>query len=174
MRASVGREPRPEYTTADAATLDPLPFTADAALRAMRSWVIDGRPGLIGRLGRAVFGWAPLALAIGWAVGEVSGCGRFAATCDPAAAPVSWLGQLLALLLLLAVPRLARIAAVAAVTTLVAAVSGALVLSAVGTQDYAEAGRAALSGLIVIAWGVGLVVAVAREVRMMARSGPVS
>lgn len=165
---------RPRPATADADTLEPLPLTADAALAAIRSWVIDGRPGLVGRLGRAVFGWAPLALAIGWVGGEISGCGRFAATCDPAAGPISWLVELLILILLLAVPRLARIAAIASVTTLVAAISGALVLSAVGSQDYAEAGRTALSGLIVIAWAVGLAVAMAREVRMVARAGPVS
>jgi hypothetical protein len=136
--------------------------------------VVEGRPGLIGRLGRAVFGWAPLALGIGWVGGELSGCGRFAASCDPAVAPISWVVELVLLVLLLAVPRLARITAVATVATLAAAFSGALLLSAAVSTDGAATGRTALGGLIVIAWGVGLVVAIARELRMLPRAGPVS
>jgi hypothetical protein len=82
--------------------------------------------------------------------------------------------QVLVLLALLAVPRLARVAAVATLATIAAAVSGALLLSATGSPDDVAAGRAALGGLIAIAWGVGLVVAVARDIRMVRRSGPVS
>ncbi len=31
---------------------------------------------------RALIGWLPIALGLGWLVGEMTGCGRFAATCD--------------------------------------------------------------------------------------------
>ena len=69
-------------------------------------WTSDDGPSLVGRVGRAVVGWAPIALGIGWLVGELSGCGRFAATCDPVgradhASSPSW--RVLAVLLL--VPR---------------------------------------------------------------------
>ncbi len=170
---------RPADRPARPAGADPAmiatPFlTADATITALRSWLIDGRPGVTGRLGRAVFGWAPVALGIGWAGGEISGCGRFSAGCDPAAAPLSWFAQLFVLLLLFVIPRLARVAAVATIATIAAAVSGALLLSATGSPDDAAAGRAALGGLIVIAWAVGLVVAVAREVRILGRASPVS
>jgi hypothetical protein len=168
------REPRVGRTSADAATLDTPMLSADAALAAVRRFVVDGRPGVIGRLGRAVFGWAPVALGIGWIVDEISGCGRFSAACDPAAAPISWLAQLLALLLLLAIPRAARVMAVATIATIAAAVSGALVLSAASGPDPSAASRTALGGLTVIAWAVGLLVAVARELRMRGRTGPVS
>jgi len=175
-------EPRPDRegrfgadaASSGAATLDTPALSADAAIAALRRFIVDGRPGVTGRVGRAVFGWAPVALGIGWVVGEVSGCGRFSATCDPAAAPVSWFAQLLALLLLLAVPRLARVTAVATIATIAASVSGAFVLSAVSGPDPAAASRTALAGLTVIAWGVGLVVAAARELRMARRTGPVS
>ncbi len=174
----IRREPPPAPATArapaDAATAGDPPLTADAALAAARSWLRDGRPGVIGRLGRAIFGWAPVALAIGWAGGEISGCGRFSADCDPAVAPISWLGQLVVLLALLAVPLLARIAAVATVATIAAAMSGALLLSATGSPDDAVTGRAALGGLIAIAWAVGAAIAVGREVRRPPRSRPVS
>jgi curved DNA-binding protein CbpA len=166
--------PKPADATADAATAVNPSLTADAALDALRSWLDEGRPGLIGRLGRAAFGWAPVALGIGWVGGEISGCGRFSAECDPAAAPISWFAQLLALLALLAIPRLARVAAMATIGTIAAAVSGALLLSATGSQDATAAGRTALGGLIVIAWGVGFLVATWREVRVRLRAGPVS
>ena len=49
-------------------------------------WMTD-RPTLGARIGRAVVGWAPIALGIGWRCGEISGCGRFAATCPPDGGP---------------------------------------------------------------------------------------
>ena len=32
--------------------------------------------------GRAFLGWLPIAFGVSWLVGEITGCGRFAATCD--------------------------------------------------------------------------------------------
>ncbi len=56
--------------------------------------------GLVGRVGLAVLGWIPIAIAIGWIAGEVSGCGRFAATCDPGQETLVWIAQLVALAIL--------------------------------------------------------------------------
>lgn len=55
---------------------------------------------LLRRVGLAVLGWIPLALAIGWIAGEVSGCGRFAATCDPGEESIVWITQLAVLAIL--------------------------------------------------------------------------
>ena len=41
-----------------------------------------------GRVVRAVIGWLPIALGLGWLIGELTGCGRFAATCDGSADPI--------------------------------------------------------------------------------------
>jgi hypothetical protein len=125
----------------------------------------DDRPGAIGRIGRAIVGWAPIALGIGWVGGEISGCGRFAAGCDDAVVMSAWLVQIAALVALIVVGRLARIASLATLATLAAAIPAALLLSATGSPDDAAAGRLALSGLLVIAWVVGLVFGVVREVR---------
>lgn len=57
--------------------------------------------GLAGRVGLAVLGWIPIALGIGWIGGEVSGCGRFSATCDPAQGTLVWISQLVVLALLI-------------------------------------------------------------------------
>ena len=144
-------------------------LTADGALEAIRSWLDDDRPGAIGRVARAVVGWAPIALGIGWVGGEISGCGRFAAGCDDAVATSAWIAQVAVLIVLLAAGRLARIASVATLASLAAAIPAALLLSATGNPDDAVAGRLALTGLLLIAWVVGLVSGVAREVRATER-----
>ena len=41
-----------------------------------------------GRVVRALIGWLPIALGLGWLIGELTGCGRFAATCDGSADPI--------------------------------------------------------------------------------------
>jgi curved DNA-binding protein CbpA len=146
---------------------------ADAILAAVRAWLDDTSPGAIARVGRAVLGWAPIALGIGWLSGEISGCGRFAAGCDDTAAMSAWVAQIAALVVLLLVGRLARIASLATLTTLAAAIPAALLLSATGGPDDAAAGRMVLSGLLAIAWAVGLVLGITREVRGTLRgAGP--
>ena len=147
-------------------------LTAEGLLEAIRSWLDDGRPGAIGRIARAIVGWAPIALAIGWIGGEISGCGRFAAGCDDAVVMGAWLAQIAALVTLVVVARLARIASVATLATLAAAVPAALLLSATGSPEDTAAGRFALSGLLVIAWVVGLVFGAVRELRGTALRSP--
>lgn len=137
----------------------------DALLATVRTWLDDTNPGTVGRVGRALVGWAPLALGIGWLGGEISGCGRFAAGCDATVATSAWIAQIAALLVLILVGRLARIASVATLATLAAAIPAALLLSATGSPDDAAAGRIALSGLLIIAWVVGLGFGVVRGFR---------
>jgi hypothetical protein len=129
-----------------------------------------------GRLARAAIGWLPIALGLGWLVGEMTGCGRFAATCDDAAvAPMLFLVQVLAFAVLLVVPAAGSIATVAALTLLAAAIVASLVLSATGGAADGDSRRAALGSILLVAWLIGLGIAVARRARV-ARSGasPVS
>jgi len=158
-------------STGDAGPAAVSTIGGEALLGAVRAWLDDTHPGTVGRVARAVVGWAPLALGIGWLSGEISGCGRFAAGCDDAAAMTAWIAQIAVLVPLLLVGRLARIASAATLATLAAAVPAALLLSATGNPDDAVAGRIALSGLLVIAWVVGVVFATVREIRGVAR-GP--
>jgi hypothetical protein len=141
---------------------------ADTLLEAVRTWLDDTHPGTVGRIARALVGWAPIALGIGWVGGEISGCGRFVAGCDTTVATSAWIVQLAALLVLIVVGRLARITSVATLATLAAAIPATLLLSATGGPDDLAAGRIALSGLLVIAWVVGLAFGVVREVRRAA------
>jgi len=84
----------------------------------------------------------------------------------------AWVAQIAALVVLLVVGRLARIASLATLTTLAAAIPAALLLSATGGPDDAATGRMVLSGLLAIAWAVGLVLGLTREVRGTRGPGP--
>ncbi len=180
-RHAPGAPGRPERAASPSNPSDPSAgFTTDTVMDALRAWLVDGRPGVGARVGRAVFGWAPIALGIGWLAGEITGCARFSADCDPAVAPVSWLAQIVALLILLLVSGAARVATAATIATIAAVIPGAILLLATHDPGAVNAGRSALGGLMVIAWGTGLAYGLVREARMFGRErgpggpGPVS
>jgi hypothetical protein len=142
----------------------PTDLSTDAVLASIRTWLDDDRPSIGARIGRAVVGWAPAALGIGWLAGELSGCGRFAASCDPAVAPVSWGAQLALLALLIVLPRVARVATVATIATLAIVFPASVLLFATGDPDGMVTGRSILGGLMVVAWVAGLAYGTVREV----------
>jgi curved DNA-binding protein CbpA len=119
--------------------------------------------GTRGRVARAVIGWLPIALGLGWLIGELTGCGRFAATCDGSAGPIGLALQLGVLAVLLAVPMLASLTTMASLTVLGASLIAALILSATGSAADGDSRRAALGFVLVVAWLVGLAVAVWRR-----------
>ncbi|MEO5884263.1 MAG: hypothetical protein ABIQ58_01930, partial [Candidatus Limnocylindrales bacterium] len=160
-----GARPESSTTRAPAGSVTPPPdghSTWDAA-----RWLEPGRGGVLARVGRAVAGWAPIALGIGWVAGEITGCGRYAADCDASSAPVAWFAQFAALALLLIVPRLATAATIATIGALVAAVPGALLLTSMGGATDAESGRVALGFLLIVGWVGGLALGLVRELRRL-------
>jgi hypothetical protein len=159
--------PPPVHTDYAAADL-----SSDAVMASIRGWLDDDHPAGIARIGRAVIGWAPIALGAGWFAGEVSGCGRFAATCPPLVDPLTWAFQLGALLLLILLPRLARVATIGTIAILGTVFPASLLLFATGDPEGMAFGRSLLGGLIILAWVVGLGYGVVREARRRAR--PVS
>jgi DnaJ domain len=115
--------------------------------------------GLRGRLGRALIGWLPIALGIGWLVGELTGCGRFAATCDGSAGPIALGLQLAVFAALVLVPALGTISAMAAIAVLAVSLVAALILSA-NTGGPDDTRRTTLGVLLVVGWLVGAAIAV--------------
>lgn len=135
-----------------------------------------GAPSSFGwRVARAVIGWLPIGLAIGWASGEVTGCGRFAATCDPGTAPLTWAAQGLVFLLLLALPTLAGWAVVAAAVSMIVAIPATLFVTASAGGAAAHAGSSFLGVVLGLAWlGGAVAAAVLLRGSTAGRAGPVS
>ena len=135
---------------------------------------MSGSAAVRGRVARAIIGWLPIAFGIGWLVGEMTGCGRFAATCDGVRRPVR------------AAPpgrpssrcccscrSLASMTAMAALAAARgAAVAAALILSATGDAADGDSRRAALGAVLLVAWLVGLAIAVVRRRPRAARRRP--
>ena len=145
----------------------PPPDLGRAAADITRALTDERYGGLRGRVIRAAIGWLPIAIGIGWVFGEVTGCGRFAATCDGSAEPFVLLLQVGAFGLLLLFPVLASVATTAAVTLFVAAVIAALIVSATGGAADAESRRATLGAVLLIAWFAGIAIAVMRRIRSL-------
>jgi len=139
--------------SSDPAEPSPSPSLSDV----WHALTLGGAPSIGWRIARAVIAWIPVALAIGWAAGELTGCGRFSATCDPGTAPVAWGAQALALGLLLAAPSVAGWGVVAAVVCLVVAVPATLFITASAGAQASQRGAAFLGVVLVIAWIAGAV-----------------
>jgi curved DNA-binding protein CbpA len=152
----------------------PPPDLAGALADLGRALSDERLGGVRGRLVRGLIGWLPLALGIGWLAGEISGCGRFAASCDGAAGPLTVGAQLLALAVLLAVPVAGSIATMASLTVLAVAIIAAVILSASGGAPD-DARRVTLGSILLVAWVIGAAIAVVQRVRpRSAPAGPVS
>ncbi len=130
----------------------------DPAHGGRREWVI-----------RSIVGWLPLAFGLGWLVGELTGCGRFAATCGPAVAPLTGIGQGSVLIALLLLPEVAAVTAGAALALLAAAIASSLVLSATGAAVDPASSQAALGAVLLVAWISGIAVALAIRLRQRRR-----
>ncbi len=117
------------------------------------------------RLVQAIVGWLPIAFGLGWLVGEFTGCGRFAATCDGVEGAAAPLIALIALGVLALAPTLATLAAAAAIAVVIAAVPVTLALSAGGAATAPETRTMILGSALVIGWLAGLAVAIVRRAR---------
>ncbi len=153
----------------------PVPDLGAAATELGRALIDERTGGTRARIVRAVIGWLPIALGLGWLVGELTGCSRFAAACDGTSQPFLLALQVATLLVLLVVPVLASVASMAALTALIVALMASLVITATGSAADGDSRQATLGVLVVIAWAAGLVFAIVRRVRaLVSRAGPVS
>ncbi len=159
--------PAPWPVGADAVTDTPPPDIGRALADIGRALTDDGFGGIRGRVVRGIIGWLPIAFGIGWLVGEMTGCGRFAATCDNTADPFVLALQAAVLAILLFVPAAGSVAAMGAIALLVAAVGATLILSATGGAADGDSRRATLGAILLVAWLVGLAIAVVRRIRAL-------
>ena len=153
----------------------PPPDLGRAVGDIVRALTDDRFGGVRGRLVRAIIGWLPIALGLGWVTGEMTGCGRFAASCDGASEPVLLGLQVAVFVVLLVVPALASVTTTAALALFVAAVVASLILSATGAGADSDARRTVLGVVLLLGWLAGLAIAIARRVRVLrSATSPVS
>ncbi len=178
-------QPDPSSSRPDPRPATPLPPTSGeaqsapdlgAAAAELGRALIDKRTGgPRARIVRAVIGWLPITLGLGWFFGELTGCSRFAATCDGTSQPFVLTLQLGTLLVLLLVPVLASVASMAALTAMIVALMASLVITATGSAADGDSRQATLGVLVAIAWAAGLAFAIVRRVRaLVSQAGPVS
>jgi hypothetical protein len=105
----------------------------------------------------ALIGWPPLGVLLAALVGDATGCSRFAAGCDNNIGIGVWLAQLALIATLLLVPRLAAISSTGTIVALAAAVPATLLLSVSGGPQERAASVAALTGVLGVAYVVGVV-----------------
>jgi DnaJ-like protein len=117
------------------------------------------------RVAVALLGWPPIGVAIAWLLGELSGCGRFSASCVETFAVGTWIAQFAVLGALLLLPALAAASAVGTVALLAAAIPASILLSAVGGAREPGAAAGALAVVLAIAWLAGAAFAVGRRSR---------
>jgi hypothetical protein len=124
--------------------------------RAAIHTIVDAPSTGLGRLAVALLGWPPLGLAAANAIGESTGCGRFAASCGELSAPGTWLVQVAIVVLLLALPRLAAWSVHGSIAALVVGLPSAIVLSAGGGARQPDASTSVLAVVIALAWITGV------------------
>jgi DnaJ-like protein len=119
------------------------------------------------RVAVALLGWPPLGVAIAWLLGEVSGCGRFAAGCVETFAVGTWVAQFAVLGVLLLVPALATASAVGTLAVLAVAAPASILLSALGGAREPGAAAGILGILLAVAWLAGAAFALGRRSRTL-------
>lgn len=139
--------------------IDPLAavgLDADGALLGIRG-------GFPARIGLALVGWPPIGVAIATIAGEVTGCGRFAATCVEPFGVGTWVAQLAVIVVLLVVPSLAALSAVGTLAALAASIPTSVVLSASGGSREPAASAAILGAILAVAYAAGVAFALVRR-----------
>jgi DnaJ domain len=126
------------------------------------------------RLALALAGGIPIALWLVWLLGELTGCGRFAATCEPRAVGVGWLVGLVLVGALVLLPGIAAVLAAGAAGALAVALPATVILAATGGARVPDQSALVLGVVLMGGWLVGVGVATGRWLRSSGRPGPVS
>jgi curved DNA-binding protein CbpA len=125
--------------------------------------ILDGRIGFGARLVVAFLGWVPIAALIAWLAGELSGCGRYTASCSDPSGIWTLIPLFVVYMALVLVPRAAGLSAAGLLGSLALAVPAAVILSAGGGSRQPDASVAVLNVLFVVGYLVGVVLATARK-----------
>jgi hypothetical protein len=179
-RASPGDRRR---SHADATAVDgpadarpsPADATAQPGLRDLGRLLEPGaRRSPPARLGMALVGGVPIALWLAWLLGELTGCGRFAATCEPQVVTAAWVAGFVLVVALVLLPAAAAVLVAGALGALVAAIPATVFITATGGARMPDESGVVLGIALIVGWLGGVIFATNRWVRRPAPPGPVS
>jgi hypothetical protein len=126
------------------------------------------------RIAMALAGGVPIALWLAWLLGELTGCGRFAATCEPQVLSAAWVAGFALVVALVLLPAAAAVLVAGALGALIAAIPATIFITATGGSRMPEESGAVLGLALIVGWLGGVIVATNRWVRRSAPPGPVS
>jgi hypothetical protein len=159
------RRRRPVFATAFPPAPSVPPAAAESGLgtgATLLRIVDDARRSLSGRFVLALVGWVPIGIVLGVAIGESTGCARFAAECQGPFGAATLIGQGSVVVLLLLVPRLAAVATLGTIAMLAAAIPTAAVLSISGGARDPAGATPMFVIVLAVAWGVGIAAGLVR------------
>jgi curved DNA-binding protein CbpA len=157
-RPEAAGEARPFDRPSDAPPNPPdgPPVVAAASGSSVRVPILPAARTPGGRAVIALLGWPPLALFAASAIGESTGCGRYAASCAEASSPGTWILAVAILILLLAAPAVARWSAHGTLAILLIGVPVAVILSASGGTNLPDASAPILLAVLAVAYLAGI------------------
>jgi hypothetical protein len=121
-----------------------------------------------------VAGGAPIGLGLAWLLGELTGCGRFSAACDPGVISFAWLAGLAIVAAFVLLPAAAAVATFGTVAAFAAGIPATVLLSATGGARLPQASSAVLGVVLAVGWLAGVAYGIARRRGGSAPTGPVS
>ena len=176
------RAHRSSGRTPEFATVPPPPSDSSSGYRGaspsgpslLRS-LDDARRSVSGRIALALIGWLPIGIVLAVALGESTGCIRYAAECQGPFGAATLIGQGSVIALLLLLPRVAAVATLGTIAMLGAAIPAAAVLSISGGARDPAGATTAFAIVLAVAWvvGVGLGLVRAGLLAAVARRPPV-
>jgi curved DNA-binding protein CbpA len=161
--ASRPADRRPQFTTVPPAGWvsdppDPPPS------RSLAGFLDDSRRTVSGRIGLAVAGWLPIGIALATALGESTGCSRFAEGCEGPFGLATVVGQGSVVVLLLLLPRLAVIATLGTIAMFAAALPSVAALSIAGGSRDPAGVVPPFVVILAAGWVIGIAIGVGRAV----------
>ena len=126
------------------------------------------------RIAMALAGGVPIALWLAWLLGELTGCGRFAATCEPQVLIAAWVAGFVLVVALVLLPAAAAVLVAGAIGALFAAIPATVFITATGGARMPQESGVVLGLALIVGWLGGVIVATNRWVRRSAPPGPVS
>jgi hypothetical protein len=168
--ASPGDRRRPPIAEPPSAAGDAGPGIADIG----RLLDPRARRSPAGRIALALGGAVPIAIWLAWLLGELTGCGRFAATCEPQVVTAAWVIGFVLVVALVLLPGVAAILVAGTAGALVAAIPATVFLTATGGARMPQESSAVLGVALILGWLAGVAFAINHWLRRSAPPGPVS